>query len=391
MIDQVLRPTADERCIGLLYGPDPAAPPLPQTDRTPRQAMEDVILEALLAGPCAVMFSGGRDSSVILAIALHVARREGLPLPTPVTQRYPGAPESLEDEWQAAVVDHLGVENWERVDCTGQHEVFGSRAQAAIRRRGVILPPLWWTSTLPPALGGVDPATSGGNPPIAGSVMTGLGGDEVFPGSSRPWLASARARRRPALRRTHEVLLEAAPRRIRKAAEVRRRLTEPMPWILPATMRRLAEVSAENAVAEPVRYDRMMEWLWADRDLRAVRAGITLGVRESGAQLVTPFCDPRVMAALARRWGPAHPISRGSGLHDLAGDLLPQETLRRRSKADFGAAFYGAESAAWMEAWDGSGVDEDRVDGRALREVFLGGSLDARAVTAVHCALERLP
>ncbi|MGH3092626.1 MAG: hypothetical protein ACRDOG_09935, partial [Gaiellaceae bacterium] len=52
---------------------------LPRTRRSPRHSLEDAVRPALLRPPCAVSFSGGRDSSLVLAVAAHVARSDGLP------------------------------------------------------------------------------------------------------------------------------------------------------------------------------------------------------------------------------------------------------------------------------------------------------------------------
>src|SRR3954453_21831281 len=67
---------------------------------TPREALEEVVGEALARPPCLVGFSGGRDSSAILALATYVARREGLPLPVPATYVFPGIRKADESSWQ---------------------------------------------------------------------------------------------------------------------------------------------------------------------------------------------------------------------------------------------------------------------------------------------------
>src|ERR1700749_707865 len=56
-----------------------------------REALESVIRPALERSPCLVSFSGGRDSSAVLAAAAALARREGLPLPIPATIVFPAA------------------------------------------------------------------------------------------------------------------------------------------------------------------------------------------------------------------------------------------------------------------------------------------------------------
>src|SRR5687768_3761316 len=89
-------------------GPLPAVPP----GETALAALERACLPALERGRCCVSFSGGRDSSIVLATATRVARREGLPLPLPVTNRFPLAGHTDESHWQELVVRHLGLDDW---------------------------------------------------------------------------------------------------------------------------------------------------------------------------------------------------------------------------------------------------------------------------------------
>src|SRR5438874_582354 len=63
-------------------------PPLPDVDCDPLTALERACLPALERPPCVVSFSGGLDSSVVLAAAGRAARRAGLAEPIPVTHRF---------------------------------------------------------------------------------------------------------------------------------------------------------------------------------------------------------------------------------------------------------------------------------------------------------------
>lgn len=69
---------------------DATVVPLSPTDLTPRQALADAMVAPLSRTPCYVSFSGGRDSSSVLAMARTVARQHQLDDPIPVTLRFPG-------------------------------------------------------------------------------------------------------------------------------------------------------------------------------------------------------------------------------------------------------------------------------------------------------------
>ena len=81
----------------------------------PRAALEAAIRPLVRCAPCVVGFSGGRDSSALLAVAVALAAREGLDPPVPVSFRFPHA-ETRESEWQELVVRHLGLAEWARVE-----------------------------------------------------------------------------------------------------------------------------------------------------------------------------------------------------------------------------------------------------------------------------------
>src|SRR5689334_5239372 len=78
-------------------------------------ALTAVMLEALQRAPCVVSFSGGRDSSALLALAQHVARTHALPAPIPATLLFPGVAAADEDKWQRTVLNHLKLSEWLRI------------------------------------------------------------------------------------------------------------------------------------------------------------------------------------------------------------------------------------------------------------------------------------
>src|SRR5665213_2751106 len=108
-----------ELASALVFGVDDAIPPLeiagPERVATPRIALEAILVDALRRPPCVIGFSGGRDSSALLAVAAHLARREGLDPPIAATNVFPGDVQAAESEWQELLVRHAGIADWQRL------------------------------------------------------------------------------------------------------------------------------------------------------------------------------------------------------------------------------------------------------------------------------------
>ena len=151
-------------------------------------------------------FSGGRDSSLVLAAAANAARREGLALPVPVTNRFASVAHSHESDWQELLVAKLGLTDWVRLELSDELDVVGELATRGLRRHGL----LW-------------PFNAHFHAPLlelasGGSLLTGIGGDELL-GSSR-WahpLAVLSGSVRPRPRDVARLGLMAAPPRLRAA------------------------------------------------------------------------------------------------------------------------------------------------------------------------------
>ncbi len=108
----------------------------------PRAALEGILAEELSQQRCLVSFSGGRDSSALLAVALDVARRHGLPEPAAFTLRYPGDAGAEESAWQQLVIDHLRPAAWEIVEVApGSAEFLGPVGTASLKSNGMLWPP----------------------------------------------------------------------------------------------------------------------------------------------------------------------------------------------------------------------------------------------------------
>lgn len=352
------RHTPLEACVSVVWGQDPFAPELPELAHgSPRTAFEDVLREHLRRSPCLVSFSGGRDSSAVLALAVHVARRDGLPEPVPITNRFPGASLTAEDDWQDTVVRHLRVGDWIRLDWEDELDVLGPYGRRLLLRHGPLFPHN--AHFLEPML----EAAAGG------ALLTGIGGDELLGPEMRPVATSLLHRRRlPSRRALRRLALELAPRRLRAMVGARRMPPDSFDWLRPDVRRLVADGLARADADAPLRWDRSLRWWWRGRFTQCARATITgLGAAHD-VSVGAPFSDPAVVGAYARAKGAAGPGGRQDALVDLLGGLLPASILRRSTKASFDEAFWNRETRAFVASWDGGGLDDRLVDPERLRE-----------------------
>jgi hypothetical protein len=361
---------------GLMLDPRRSRARLPSVRQgtTPRAALEAAVLPALRRSPCLVSFSGGRDSSAVLAVAASVARREGLPLPIPATNRFPGARLTDEAEWQERVVAHLGLGDWLRLEHEGELDCVGPVARAALRRHRL----LW-------------PCNAHFHVPIleaaaGGSVLTGIGGDEAF--SPSRWsrvLAVAGGRARPVPRDVLAAAFAFSPRPVRRQVMLRRQ-DHPWPWLRPAAIRLVSRALAAEAAGEPLRWRGGFEWLVASRSLATGGASLQLLAAGAGAGIAHPLLDRSFLAALAALPPAARFERRRDAMRMLVGDLLPEQLVLRRTKASFDEAFWRDDARAFAASWAGEGVDRELVDVEALRAMWRSEAPDARTFTLLQAA-----
>jgi asparagine synthase (glutamine-hydrolysing) len=366
--------TALELASGKPFGEQPCAP-LPRVGPgiTARSALEDAIRPALVPGPCLTGFSGGRDSSAILAVAMHVARREGLPLPVPVTIRYPGVIDADESAWQELVVRHLGVDDWVRIDVDDELDYLGPLATRLLRRHGVMWPPYFHYEyvLLEQAAGGV--------------LLSGHDGDGVF--GSFPWARFRALRRRERRPRRSDVLPLArvmAPGRLRDWEARLHHL--PLPWLQPNARHTVETGVALEQASQPRRWDDWVSWLARRRSLALALSTIDTLARECGAQTAHPFLDPRFLAALASEGGSVGWGERTEMMQALFSDVLPAEVVRRTVKSSLGGGFWRSASRSFAAEWDGHGVDEEMVDPAALRMAWTAHRPKIGAIAVLQSA-----
>lgn len=352
------------------YDPDPL-PPDPRV--SPRQALDRIVSRYLARPPCLLAFSGGRDSSALLAVAVSVARREGLPLPIPVTLTYPGVAGTDESSWQHLVLDHLRLT--ERVVLTvhEEHDPLGPVATPVLRRHGMVWPPnfapTWRMMDL--ARGGV--------------LLTGESGDEVF-GIKRitplTKVLGARGRAGPRLYPYAVRALAPAPLRRRTAFRNRYRRT----WLHEPVEQLLGARDAADEAAYSLHAGRNAWQFTARRCVRRCYDTMrTLG-REIDVEYVQTFGEPDFVAPLAHAAGFWGWTGRTATMARLFGDLLPRQVIERMTKAHFTHAVFTEHTRSFAREWDGSGVDTDLVDPEALRENWLSESPHLPTMTLLQQA-----
>jgi Asparagine synthase len=358
---------------GLVFGLAPTRP-MPTEVVEPIDAFERAILPALQRPPCIVSFSGGRDSSAVLAAAARLARREGLPLPIPSTNRFPAVKDSHESDWQERVVAHLGLEDWLKAEFTHELDCVGPVATSVLRRHGLLWPfnAHFHVPHLEAAAGG--------------SLLTGIGGDETL--SSSSWereRAVLSGRARPEFRDVLRVGFLAAPPPIRRAV-LRRRAPFEYSWLRPSAHRAVAARWAAHSASEPFSWEAQFGWRLRFRYLHVGLASLALLADDFSARIVHPFTDAVFSAALARLPKQRRYPDRTAAMRLLFGDLLPDDVLARTTKSSFDEAFWSDWSRALAADWSGAGADGELVDIEALQEEWSTLDPDPRSFTLVQAA-----
>ena len=276
-----------------------------------------------------VSFSGGRDSSLVLAAAVDAARRHGLPLPVPVTVRVAGDVQDEEHVWQETVVGYLGLDDWVRVSIDAELDCIGPVAQQSLLRHGV----LWPANThfhvpqLEHAAGGV--------------VLTGIGGDEMLSSSRWTGLHRLSTGRGPLqLGHLRQLVALAAPSPLRRRAFARRRAIE-IEWLRPKAERTILAGVVQQAAAEPFGWRSRFEWLLGLRYLKLAQRSLDTLASDWDASIQHPLLAPSFISSLASLPRARRFTSRSEALVQLFGDLLPTGLATRTSKAVFAGTLWG--------------------------------------------------
>lgn len=367
------RLTPLEVASGLVVGLDGHGPAVDEAvPVAPIAALEEAMLQALQRPPCLVSFSGGRDSSAVLAVATRLARRERLPLPIPATNRFPDAPASDESVWQERVVAHLRLDEWLRLDFAEELDCVGPVARRVLRRHGLLWP--FNAHFHVPVLEAAN----------RGSVLTGIGGDEVL-GPSRWTRAGAvlGGRERPAARDVLRVGLALAPPALRRVT-IRTRQDVRFPWLQPAAERDVLTAWAAEAASEPLGWAARLRWRQALRYLRVGLGSLERLAAEAGVHLAHPLASPAFSTSLARLPRSRRYADRTEAMRLLFGDVLPEDVLTRSTKSHFDEAFWNEHSRSLAERFMGENVDSDLVDPLSLKAEWTSARPDARSFTQLQ-------
>lgn len=353
-----MAPSPLEVATGFPVGPDTSVPSWRDVPSPlhPRLALEQVLADHLASGPTYVLFSGGRDSSTILLLADHVARREGLPRPIPVTNTFGDVAEADETAWQTQVIEQVCPPEWIRIDVAHAADLLGPVARDLLGHHGPLLPAM------------LGPFAHTCAELAGGTVLTGEGGDELFDGWG--WRHLAHGHLSPADLTARAV---AAAYRLSDAVAVRlaRRMALRWPWLTEVAVDAFARELARVWSSEPLRYDDYLDWRFAQRINAVPKRSMTVVAARHGVDVDHPFVRPEVRAALARHGGRRGWPDRTCALDELVADVVPEAVRHRTTKAVFSRSFFGPEARVFAEHWDGHGLDEALVRPGALRRQWL--------------------
>jgi hypothetical protein len=273
------------------------------------------------------------------------------------------------------VVRHLGIGDWLRPEFDDELDLVGPVAAEALRRHGLLWPfnAHFHVPLLDAARGG--------------SLLTGIGGDELFRSAAAPRaVAVLSGRVRPQAADARRVVAHLAPRAARRRWHGRRRPERVHPWLTAAGDDAGRRVLGDWDAAEPRSLGSRMRHVRAARYLRIGTASLALLARDRGAEIHHPLLEPAVWAAVAHSAPAGGHLDRARAMAAVFGPVLPGELLAREDKATFDEVFFHDHSREFAAGWDGSGVPGELVDAGALRDHWNGGAPKAQSFSLLQAA-----
>ena len=311
--------------------------------------------EPVRSGPCAVWLSGDDGTAVVMAAAVEAARRAGADPPIAVTPWHASVPA---DPFAETLVRHLGIEDWRRPEIKDELGLLGPVARDALRRHGPMFPSIahLFVPLLREARGG--------------TLLSGHALNEwwvLWRGA-----AVARALRRRRFRRSDlQALAALAPLPVRRRLATRIAAGMDIPYLLPGPRAEATRLAVDDLITTPLGAD-------AAARLAGARACIpdALGIydrlaADHDARFVFALAAPPVVDAMAAQFGRLGCSGPGQWRRRVA-PSLPPRTVPAVSPS-YAHIWKDADTRAFIEAWDGSGVDVDLVDPEALRAAWRRG------------------
>lgn len=337
---------------------------------SPIEALRTIVRPYVLAGPCYVLFSGGRDSSAVLAVAMSVAREAGVSPPIPITGVHPDVPESDEADWQDYVLRHLNITERHVIALRGEQSLLAPATQQSLARHGLLWPPA--THVQGPYIEGLVP----------GSVLSGEGGDAVI--TDRRITPMVKAIRGLKPRRALRAL-----RKLRESSRTRAAASEGFlrasPW-LTSEGARAARTFVARARPEALRWSVGLRQTAFCRPAAMARVNFLQFFRERGFQAEDPLDHPHFVASLARAGGFIGLGSRTDMMRYLFLDYLPDSVLARETKASFNGARWTGREVRFAQDWSGNGVDTRLIDPDRLRQAWLSDEPPVLSDLHLHAA-----
>ena len=352
------RPSDYELATGWVCGFDsPTLPSDLSVNTSPRAAFEAALLPALQRSPCVVAFSGGRDSSAILAVATHLARRHGLADPVAATHDFAGHAHADEARFQELVISDLKLREWYRFRDAEGCDVLGERARRGLRTHGLL-----WPAMVHGHAPMVELAAGGG------SIVTGEGGDEILGEQRITTVRHAIRNRRPS-RRTARMLVDSLAPKAERRRSLRRQLRAVgmHPWLRRDVAEDFVERLARDLADGPLRWDAAVLRHSGRRCVTMTALNFRRIFAADDVSYHEPFLEPGFLQAIGRAGGWSGWLTRTSMMRMLFSDVLPDEICRRNEKAEFGGVAVGESSRAFLAGWSGEGLDSDVVDIEAFR------------------------